>query len=240
MRIRTLPTLLACTFALCAHARAADPLYELDASNAQCLGLAGARPGEPSGTLRLGRVVGSGRAAFSLAPSPVCAPSPASCRGLPPPPFALPGDIVAVGQAVSGFVCAHRTDGRSVADGWLPTGRVRIIAPERVAPPPLNTWRDTWRAVEGEGAITLRPDGEALRAKGEASWQGPNNVSPHVGYLDGKAKPIGNTATFSEGSSEADCVAILVLLGRYLAVVDNHACGGMNVTFSGLYKRVYR
>lgn len=241
MRIRTLPALLTCTLAVCAHAHAADLLHELDASGVRCLSLAGARPNEPDGTLKLGRVVGSGRAAFSPVLPSACTSDPASCRGLPRSPYALPGNLLAVGQAVSGFVCAHRTDGHSVTDGWLPAGRVQVVAPEQIIPPPsLSTWRGTWRAVEGENTIMLRPDGEALRVKGEASWQGPNSVSPHVGYLGGRMKPVGNTITFSESNSDADCVATLMLFGRFLAVVDNHACGGMNVSFSGLYRRTQR
>jgi hypothetical protein len=33
------------------------------------------------------------------------------------------------------------------------------------------------------------------------------------------------------------CVLSLQLIGDLLAVVDNRACGGLNVTFSGLYAR---
>src|SRR5262245_11163101 len=71
----------------------------------------------------------------------------------------------------------------------------------------------------------------------------------HVGELNGKGRPRGRTLAigydpdrsgFPPARDEArdDCAAKLQLYGRYLVVEDDGTCGGLNVSFIGIYVRV--
>jgi hypothetical protein len=70
-----------------------------------------------------------------------------------------------------------------------------------------------------------------------------------VGELEGKGRPRGQTlaigydpdqSSFPPGKDEPpdSCAAKLELYGRYLVVEDNNGCGGLNVSFTGIYVRV--
>lgn len=78
---------------------------------------------------------------------------------------------------------------------------------------------------------------------GQAIWQS-SPVNVHDGEMDGTSKPAGTLLTLPAASERRkdfdpslECVASLRLVGPYLLVEDNLRCGGMNVTFTGAYRR---
>lgn len=76
---------------------------------------------------------------------------------------------------------------------------------------------------------------EAVMGKGSALWMGPNaaNGQVNVGEFDAQGAFTGEQLIFdTEG-----CHVSMSLKGDALKVEDNNTCGGMNVTFSGEYKR---
>jgi hypothetical protein len=199
-----------------------------------CYGLTSAIPGEQSGMLRPGRITGSTTAEFSMVLPGICQRNPATCRGLPHS-HTRPGDLVAVGQAVSGFVCAHYSDGRSETDGWLASDQVRIEDPKQLALP-LASWNGTWHAVTQAATITIQPiDNESLHLEGEASWPSATDEGRHVGYIDATGMPNGSMMALTEEADGTACRMSLLLLDHMLVAVDNQACGGMNVRFAGYY-----
>jgi hypothetical protein len=87
----------------------------------------------------------------------------------------------------------------------------------------------------------LMLDGGRVRVRGEALWIGnPQTGSVHTGEVDGTAKLEGDTAYYIESSSDPDsCRFTIRFSDRVIAVTDdNMQCGGMNVTFEGIYQRV--
>jgi hypothetical protein len=75
------------------------------------------------------------------------------------------------------------------------------------------------------------------------------SVLANTGELTGSGKPRGQVlaigydpdrSAFPPSEHEAPdiCAAQLELHGRYLMVEDNGRCGGLNVSFTGLYVRV--
>ena len=72
--------------------------------------------------------------------------------------------------------------------------------------------------------------------EGAATWVGVNPGNVHVGELSGEAAPVANLLKLG-GEDEYDCRATLRLVGTYLLVTDNKQCGGVNVTFDGVYRR---
>jgi hypothetical protein len=77
----------------------------------------------------------------------------------------------------------------------------------------------------------------------------PNRGAINTGELNGSGKPRGQVLAIgydpdrsafppSEHDAPDICAAQLELHGRYLMVEDNGRCGGLNVSFTGLYVRV--
>ena len=144
----------------------------------------------------------------------------------------IAGTMVAVGDIQAGFVCVHVSNGHSETDGWLPADQVQIaLLP---SPPPSITWVGTWHFQNNE--IRLQVRGDSLHGAGTAIWRGL--YTAHTGNFEADAIPNDSRLEFTEGLAPGECRLSLTLMEDMLAVVDNQACGGMNVTFSGLYVRI--
>jgi hypothetical protein len=94
---------------------------------------------------------------------------------------------------------------------------------------------------------------DELQVTGTATWQSsvpsvqPGYYETQTGELDDSGKPKGQVlaigydpdrSAFPPTEDGARCAAKLELYGRYLKVTDNFSCGGMHVTFTGVYVRV--
>jgi hypothetical protein len=152
--------------------------------------------------------------------------------------------------------------------GLLPARRLAPAAVQERAPGDLAAWSGRWNMVgvattrsRGEDDLSPTADiaivagGHRLKAAGDASYpyrDGLGELTANVGQFgeggqddDGltisgialhgaEATPKGGLATFVE----EDCRIQMRRIGALLMVVDNGECGGMNVTFSGFYRRV--
>ena len=151
------------------------------------------------------------------------------------------GDRVLLSKTFNGFACAwhQRRYGREQVD-WLPLNRLAIQDPD--PNPPLERWLGLWRAA-GE-PLTLRPGPTpgTIQVDGQAFWPGPNLPNTHFGQLQGSARPVQNTLHIEDFTEPEGvrCKARLTLVGDWLVVSDNHHCGGLNVTFDGVYQRQQR
>jgi hypothetical protein len=67
-----------------------------------------------------------------------------------------------------------------------------------------------------------------------------------VGGFEGSAQPVGARLAYGEKYDGAkppeemnstECLVRLWLIGDYLMAEDNRNCGGMNVSFIGVYRR---
>jgi len=155
---------------------------------------------------------------------------------------------VLVGSSVDGFRCAmfRSANGRETR-GFLPSA---VLVDQSTAPPALADWVGRW-VRDDEASITIKVEGSALTVGGQATWgaRDPERVrrgGVNTGDIDTVATPRGNLIAIGVGYDGADppdiakvddCRARLRLFGPYLAVEDNTGCGGMNVTFTGVYLR---
>ncbi|MCI0735510.1 MAG: hypothetical protein L0Y50_04460 [Beijerinckiaceae bacterium] len=178
--------------------------------------------------------------------TPACPSAESACKLKA---FPLPGDDVLVIAGDGPYVCAtFKSPGGIETSGWLARAALQIVPPE---PAPPQQWEGKWRR-DGEAEILLKSRGDALKVSGEAMWGSgdPQRVkrgAVHTGELGGEGTPRDQTlaigydpgrSRFPPAQDGEDCAARLRLLGRYLTVEDNGACGGMNVSFTGLYVRV--
>jgi hypothetical protein len=147
--------------------------------------------------------------------------------------YLVPGNEVLTSRTFGDWVCAWYQPARgSETVGWLPADRLAVAEP--AARPPLASWLGAWGFYDNSLRLSRgRRPGE-LRVAGDATWVGVNPGNAHVGEVSGEAAPAGNVL---QVSSEDDCRLTLRLVGPYLVASDNKQCGGVNVTFDGVYRR---
>ncbi|MGF6230860.1 hypothetical protein QFZ27_004815 [Inquilinus ginsengisoli] len=205
--------------------------------------------GTPDAAPRL-QVVAPGRVHFVKgADQPGCPNDTAACAAKG---YLVAKDLVVVTGTRGAYACATFTGaGPKFASttGLLPLNAL-TDAPASTA----DDWRGTWRSGD-EQEIDIKPaTGGAIAIEGNASWGGsdPERVARgavNVGQIRGTLTPANGKAAFSAGDDgeaapyDADpgndsvCRVRLWRLGPYLVAADNVMCGGMNVTFTGVYRR---
>jgi len=143
----------------------------------------------------------------------------------------------------AGYVCAAYVDGKgSQTTGWLPQASVKP------ATAPLN-WIGAWKRNGNADIDIKRKTATSIDVSGSATWGSAamgNLEAPFVGDLSADFDPKLAVQGFSSaGKSQVAygkgddrlCAALMSQMGPYLFVVDNMNCGGLNVTFTGLYTR---
>lgn len=149
--------------------------------------------------------------------------------------YLVPGDEVITSRAFGEWVCAWYQPARGHETvGWL--AAASLAAVETPAPTALTPWLGTWVFYDDEVRLGRGSRAGTLSVAGEATWIGVNPGNVHTGELEGEAAPAAGVLTLG-GTEEFDCRATLRLVGPYLLVTDNKQCGGVNVTFDGVYRR---
>jgi hypothetical protein len=147
----------------------------------------------------------------------------------------IPNDEIIVSRTFGRWACGwYQPKKGSETVGWIELKKIEFKETNQ-NPAPAD-WFGRWFYGTNRIEIGKSKTANLLKISGEAFWKGlGDNI--HTGNLDDEnAKPIGNELKIGE-NEEADyeCKAALRLLGRYLIVSDNLQCGGVNVTFSGVY-----
>lgn len=147
--------------------------------------------------------------------------------------YLIPGDDVIVSRKLGDYVCAWFPPKKGSATvGWLPAGSVTVSEADKS--PPAARWLGEWEYGIQSLDIKRGAKAGALRVVGEAYWRGlGDNV--HVGEVEFEAEPMGNVLTLEE--NEDLCSVTMRLVGDHLVVGDNLKCGGVNVTFNGVYRK---
>jgi hypothetical protein len=171
--------------------------------------------------------------------------------------FVVGGDAVVVSATAGDYACATFTGPGPKAvstSGFLP--RTQLGAPPPEAQVNASAaWAGAWQSGD-EQTITIRPkpDGRIV-IEGDATWGAHDpdrvkrgavnagNVSAEVSIAEGVAAFTmdgdGATKPFDLKLPDDSVVCRVKLwrLGPYLVAADNLGCGGMNVTFTGVYRK---
>jgi len=150
------------------------------------------------------------------------------------------GDVVVVGTTRGGFVEADFTAGGARStNGWLPRS---ALVPLPASPATLAGWRGDW-VRDDEANISLklgkRPGSIAVAGDATYGMHDPGRVkrgAVNIGELEEEGVPKGDRLDVGATDQYA-CRVRMRLLPPYLIVADNNKCGGMNVSFSGVYRR---
>jgi hypothetical protein len=157
--------------------------------------------------------------------------------------YLVPGDLVLSGRARGEFTCASYQSPLSRKqdwiNAWLPTAALTAVAP--LPSPKASDWIGSWVHAGGEISIAHGKGGK-LHIEGEQTYPAAQNV--HTGVLGADAEASNGTIAFAEDGSVAfeeagdgQCRVRMQRIGPWLLVEDNEACGGIMVTFTGLYRR---
>ncbi len=155
------------------------------------------------------------------------------CRGKA---YLVPGDKVVIARTFQKFACSWYSPAKGLPTvGWIKAADLRITNPN--PNPPVSAWLGDWSYSANTISFTHNKLAGYLNVTGEAFWKGfGDNI--HIGELDDRAKPAGNQLKVGERETDGyACKATIRLINNFLVVRDNMNCGGVNVTFSGVYRK---
>ncbi|TXM79155.1 hypothetical protein FV218_01510 [Methylobacterium sp. WL69] len=176
-----------------------------------------------------------------------CPSAKAVCREAA---YLVMGNRVLVNGTLRDFACAtYRGAKGATRSGWIPQAALKTEPPTN---PGLADWVGTWTSGP-EQTITIVAKGDSLVLVGEATYgaQNPERVrrgGVNIGQFQATAQPTGANLGFTEAadggptqpyghSDDSACQVRLRLVPPFLQAQSNAGCGGMNVTFTGLYGR---
>ena len=175
-----------------------------------------------------------------------CPNASAACRDAA---YLTPGDVVLTAPSHGRHTCAGFVGGKgAVTIGWLPSESLVAQGDGDQRP---SDWNGHWVAPEQDLTIASA-EADAFLVKGDATWgmgdpERRRRGGVHTGEVTGTARPVGGILAFTMGEDgktlpydaggEFTCRVRMLRRGPYLLVRDNNACGGVNVSFSGFYRR---
>ena len=149
--------------------------------------------------------------------------------------YLVGGDVVFAGPPNRGFRCVYygSSNGKIVA-GFIPAENLKAIAEENGMSIDflIGTWKYESNSIEikASAAGKVSGDGQAYYQTAETVNEG--SFSAQAPLAAGQKELV-----FKEGNDESSCVVKLHRRGPYLVVSDNNNCGGLNVSFSGIYTK---
>jgi hypothetical protein len=158
-----------------------------------------------------------------------CPQAGANCRQKS---YVVAGDQLVVSRRYDAYLCGWYQPQRGHETvGWLPAASLRVVEPDKQ--PPVERWLGAWQFYGQTLRVSRAPQQPGqLHVEGEAFWRGlGDNI--HTGEVAADARPAGHTLALDA----EECQVTLRLVGDYLIVRDNLGCGGVNVTFNGVYQR---
>jgi hypothetical protein len=114
--------------------------------------------------------------------------------------------------------------------GWIPATRWHQVVS---SPQPARGWNGVWQNETAKVIVQSMDDGQ-LDIKGHAVRDLGLGTGEIFGDFEVTGKP--ENGIVAGGGDASGCKVAVRLLGSYLVVDDNGACGGMGVSFSGMYR----
>jgi hypothetical protein len=148
--------------------------------------------------------------------------------------YLIGGNEVIISRKFGNWACSwYQPKNGSETVGWIALKNLEFTNMVQG----IESYAGTWRFYDNEIEIKKTANPKVFEIKGTALWKGVGD-NVHVGELDGKAVWTEKVLAYGEGDQdEYACKVTFDLVGSYLVVSDNLNCGGLNVTFSGVYRK---
>jgi hypothetical protein len=157
--------------------------------------------------------------------------------------YLVPGDLMLVGKSNTAYICATYQSAddpkQRLTNGWLPSASLAPVAP--AAAPMASDWIGGWVHAGAEIDISNAANG-GVTIHGEAIFRAAEDI--HNGVVDATAKPELGILTFADDGRVAfdkagadSCLMRMRRVEALLVVEDNGNCGGIDVTFTGFYRK---
>lgn len=147
--------------------------------------------------------------------------------------YLIPGDEVVTAHRFKNWICSQfitrKKKGKiSKTIAWLETKKLQFIEVESNSN--HKNWVGEWKDDAYNRIIIKEGKDGAFQIIGNAIWP-DSKGSAHTGDIESIGKPNGNRIVLKE----EDCILNLVQTNQYLFADDNFRCGGLNVSFDGVY-----
>ncbi len=137
--------------------------------------------------------------------------------------FLLKNDVVAIRNIKTDFACAVYVNQKGVVTiGWL---EVKFLKDTTIKQNIVGKWETD------NASLNVAKQSSSYSIKGIATFNTGQTVN--TGDVDGKLISSGNLWTYQAST----CVLSFLYLNNLLLVQDNNNCGGVNVSFTGTYRR---
>lgn len=152
--------------------------------------------------------------------------------------FVLRDDQLLVSRSEGGYDCATFVSDRGrETSGWLPVKALEDA-------PADADWTGAWKRGTSAEIRFAEADGDGVTVSGNATYE--TGGTANVGEFVAAITPSGTRTEFATDGDKAvpiasadenTCRIAMAQLGPYLVVRDNNRCGGLNVSFTGIYTR---
>ncbi len=166
--------------------------------------------------------------------------------------YLVANDRVVVTALRGAYACATFTG--SAPNFATTTGLLPLSALVDTPQAAEGDWTGTWRSGDEQEIDIKAAAGGAIAIEGNATYgaSDPERVARgaiNVGQISATLTPVNGKAAFSAGdgdepapydanpNDDSVCRVRLWRSGPYLIATDNLMCGGLNVTFTGVYGR---
>jgi len=150
--------------------------------------------------------------------------------------FLVSGDVVFAGPANRGFRCAYygRANGKIIA-GFIPIDNLKALTEDPSMS--IDFVIGTWNYENDSIGIKAAAAAGQVSGDGQASYQTAETVNEGEFSAQAPLAAGQKELVFKEGDDESSCVVKLHRRGPYLVASDNGYCGGLNVSFDGIYTK---
>jgi hypothetical protein len=149
--------------------------------------------------------------------------------------YLVSGNVVFAGPPNRGFRCAYygSSHGKIVA-GFIPIENLQSLVED--ASMSVDFVIGTWN-YEGDSIKIKAAAAGQVSGDGQATYQTAETVNEGAFSAQARLAAGQKELVFKEGDDESSCVVKLRRRGPYLVASDNGNCGGLNVSFGGIYTK---
>jgi hypothetical protein len=149
--------------------------------------------------------------------------------------YLVSGDVVFAGPPNRGFRCAYygASNGKIIA-GFIPVDNLETFVEDSAMS--IDFAIGTWKYENDSIAIKAAAAGQ-VTGDGQAYYQTAETVNEGAFSANAPLAVGQKELVFKEGNDESSCVVKLHRRGPYMVASDNGNCGGLNVSFNGVYTK---